>query len=76
MILFRLLSVLAALLRSDRLSLDALIGVEASVKRLRANTAAPSNAALGSGIKQMGENDYEVPKPEIDKTLSNLNDEP
>lgn len=28
----------------------------------------------GSGIRALGENDYEVPRGEIDKTLANLND--
>jgi general secretion pathway protein C len=37
------------------------------------NTAPPGNS-LGNGIKATGENEYEVPKAEIDKTLSNLND--
>lgn len=36
--------------------------------------APPPSVALGAGIKQNGENDYEVPRAEIDKTLSNLND--
>jgi general secretion pathway protein C len=40
--------------------------------------AAPTNTAptgnIGNGIKATGENEYEVPKAEIDKTLSNLND--
>lgn len=31
-------------------------------------------AVAGSGIRAMGENDYEVPRPEIDRYLSNLND--
>ena len=35
--------------------------------------ATPTNG-LGNGIKSTGENEYEVPKAEIDKTLSNLND--
>lgn len=34
----------------------------------------PATAGLGSGIKQLGENDYELPRSEIDRTLSNLND--
>ncbi|RKH59895.1 type II secretion system protein GspC [Corallococcus llansteffanensis] len=38
-----------------------------------APTATASNG-LGNGIKSTGENEYEVPKAEIDKTLSNLND--
>ncbi|NNB87893.1 general secretion pathway protein GspC [Corallococcus exiguus] len=38
-----------------------------------APTATPTNN-LGNGIKSTGENEYEVPKAEIDKTLSNLND--
>lgn len=37
------------------------------------NTGAPNNN-LGSGIKAISENEYEVPKAEIDKTLGNLND--
>lgn len=38
------------------------------------NDAPPPSANLGSTIKQMSENEYEVPRAEIDKTLSNLND--
>jgi general secretion pathway protein C len=34
----------------------------------------PPSTALGNGIKATSENEYEVPKAEIDKTLSNLND--
>lgn len=34
----------------------------------------PGNSVLGSGIRAVSENEYEVPRPEIDKTLSNLND--
>lgn len=30
--------------------------------------------AMGTGIKKLGDNDYEIPRAEIDKTLSNLND--
>lgn len=30
--------------------------------------------ASASGIKKLGDNDYEIPRSEIDKTLSNLND--
>lgn len=36
--------------------------------------AAPPSVALGTGVKQVGENDYEIPRAEIDKTLANLND--
>lgn len=39
-----------------------------------ANTAPPSGVKLGEGIKAVSENEYEVPRAEIDKTLSNLND--
>lgn len=35
---------------------------------------APGGAALGSGIRATGADEYEVPRAEIDKTLSNLND--
>jgi general secretion pathway protein C len=38
------------------------------------NDAPPASVALGAGIKAIGENDYEIPRSEIDKTLSNLND--
>ncbi|MER2565494.1 MAG: type II secretion system protein GspC [Myxococcaceae bacterium] len=38
------------------------------------NDAPPPAVGLGSTIKQMSENEYEVPRAEIDKTLSNLND--
>jgi general secretion pathway protein C len=39
-----------------------------------ANTAPPPGNGLGNGIKAVSENEYEVPKAEIDRTLSNLND--
>jgi general secretion pathway protein C len=32
------------------------------------------NAGLGNGIRATGENDYEIPRTEIDRTLANLND--
>ncbi len=34
----------------------------------------PPEVAIGNGIKATGENSYDVPRSEIDKTLSNLND--
>lgn len=40
----------------------------------KGSDAAPPSVALGAGVKQLSENDYEVPRAEIDKTLSNLND--
>lgn len=40
---------------------------------LRADQPPPS-VAMGQGVKQLTENDYEVPRAEIDRTLSNLND--
>lgn len=36
------------------------------------NTAAPAGG-VGSGIRATSENDYEVPRPEIDNALNNLN---
>ena len=36
--------------------------------------APQGGAGLGSGIRALNENEYEVPRNEIDKTLSNLND--
>lgn len=36
--------------------------------------SAPPSVALGQGVKQLSENDYEIPRGEIDKTLANLND--
>jgi general secretion pathway protein C len=39
-----------------------------------ANTAPPPGAGLGSGIRAVSDNEYEVPRAEIDKTLNNLND--
>ncbi|MBJ6763171.1 general secretion pathway protein GspC [Myxococcaceae bacterium JPH2] len=39
-----------------------------------ANTAPPAGNGLGNGIKALSENEYEVPKAEIDRTLGNLND--
>lgn len=34
----------------------------------------PPKSNLGEGVKQLSENDYEIPRAEIDKTLANLND--
>ena len=34
----------------------------------------PPSVALGAGVKQISDNDYEIPRAEIDKTLANLND--
>jgi general secretion pathway protein C len=46
-----------------------------SVAPLKASgDGAPPSVALGAGVKQLAENDYEIPRAEIDKTLSNLND--
>jgi len=39
-----------------------------------ATTAEPHPSVLGTGIRALSENEYEVPRNEIDKTLSNLND--
>jgi general secretion pathway protein C len=38
------------------------------------NDGAPPAVALLNGVKQLSDNDYEIPRAEIDKTLSNLND--
>ncbi len=38
------------------------------------NDGAPPSQVLGAGIIQKSENDYDIPKEEIAKTLSNLND--
>ncbi len=38
------------------------------------NDAPPPSVALGSTVKQISENDYEIPRSEIDKTLANLSD--
>ncbi|MBI3185231.1 MAG: general secretion pathway protein GspC [Myxococcales bacterium] len=38
------------------------------------NTAPPPSGGLGAGIRALTENEYEVPRAEIDRTLSNLND--
>lgn len=40
----------------------------------QANTAPPPGNGLGNGIKALSDNEYEVPRAEIDKTLNNLND--
>jgi general secretion pathway protein C len=40
----------------------------------RPGDGAPPSVALGAGVKQLADNDYEIPRAEIDKTLSNLND--
>jgi general secretion pathway protein C len=36
--------------------------------------AAPPSVAVGTGIRAVSDNEYEVPRAEIDKTMSNLND--
>ncbi len=38
-----------------------------------ASAEAPKES-LGAGIKAIGENEYEIPRAEVDKTLGNLND--
>ncbi len=38
------------------------------------NDAPPPAISMGGNIKQNGENDYEVPRTEVDKALNNLND--
>ena len=40
----------------------------------RAGGPPGDGGAYGSGIKALDDNNYEVPKTELDKTLSNLND--
>jgi general secretion pathway protein C len=40
----------------------------------KAADTGPKDNKLGEGIKKTGDNEYEVPRNEIDKTLSNLND--
>jgi general secretion pathway protein C len=40
----------------------------------RHDDSPPPSVALGNGIKALSENEYTVPRGEIDKTLSNLND--
>ena len=52
----------------------AVIAPPAAIVASAANTNAPASQALGAGIKSVTENEYEVPRAEIDKTLSNLND--
>lgn len=37
-------------------------------------SGAPPMVALGAGVKQLSDNDYEIPRTEIDRTLANLND--
>ena len=37
-------------------------------------TGAPPSNVLGQGVRELAENQYEIPKAEIDRTLSNLND--
>jgi general secretion pathway protein C len=48
--------------------------VVAAVQPMRPVDGPPPGSALGTGIKQTAEGQYEVPRPEIDRTLSNLND--
>lgn len=38
------------------------------------NDAPPPSQNLGAGVKAISENEYEIPRGEIDKTLANLND--
>jgi general secretion pathway protein C len=39
-----------------------------------AKPAGPPSSGLGSGIRALNENEYEVPRTEIDRTLGNLNE--
>jgi general secretion pathway protein C len=39
-----------------------------------AKPSGPPNSGLGSGIRALNENEYEVPRTEIDRTLGNLNE--
>ena len=39
-----------------------------------AKPAGPPNSGLGNGIRALNENEYEVPRTEIDRTLGNLNE--
>jgi general secretion pathway protein C len=39
-----------------------------------ARPAGPPNSGLGNGIRALNENEYEVPRAEIDRTLGNLNE--
>ncbi len=48
--------------------------VAAPVVASAVNTNPPPGQVLGAGVKQISENEYEIPRGEIDKTLSNLND--
>lgn len=48
--------------------------VVAPIAAVPVKSDAPASVALGAGVKQTGENTYEIPRAEIDKTLSNLND--
>jgi general secretion pathway protein C len=41
---------------------------------VRHDDSPPPSVALGNGIKALNDNEYTVPRGEIDKTLSNLND--
>jgi len=45
-----------------------------SAAPVKTNDGAPPSQVLGAGVKQLSENDYEIPREEITKTLSNLND--
>lgn len=38
------------------------------------NSAPPPSVAMGAGIRSTSENEYEVPRKEVEVTLSNLND--
>ncbi|HEX8706502.1 MAG TPA: type II secretion system protein GspC [Myxococcaceae bacterium] len=39
-----------------------------------AKPSGPPNSGLGNGIRALNENEYEVPRTEIDRTLGNLNE--
>jgi general secretion pathway protein C len=50
-------------------------GIPAPVVAVKAtNDQPPPSQNLGAGVKAISENEYEIPRGEIDKTLANLND--
>jgi general secretion pathway protein C len=50
------------------------VPVAPAIASAPARNEQPPSQGLGAGVKQLSENDYEIPRAEIDRTLSNLND--
>jgi len=60
--------------RREYIDGDVGAGATVALNPPRPPTAEPHPSVVGTGIRAVSDNEYEVPRNEIDKTLSNLND--